>query len=325
MDEAKTPEIIKNAGSNIVEQGGAMMQVSTGFSTAVAVQKPRNRMAIVKMCEEEAAIAGDEFYYGWTVKNKDGSKSLVEGPGVGLAQAAARNWGNCAVMMGVEEFPDHYIFTPTFVDLETGFNLQRAFRQNKGQDIGKFDKDRAEDIKFQIGQSKATRNVILNSLPNWLINKMMAVAKQNIIEKIQKEGLDSAKSRVLAFFARYDIDVARIEAKIKKVAARWNAEDIALLSGAMKTLADGAESAEELFPPLEEKKLEDTVKEKKIDKRGAGDPPHVDILETCEHWKATRDCAGCPEKITDPVKNCQIIKDWRNATVKDEAKDGKLV
>jgi hypothetical protein len=253
-EEALEPEVMSplpmaTSAGEIVGSGQALQTINTGFMTAVSVQKPRERLKVIKACEEEAAIAGDEFYYGWTVKAQGGSK-LVEGPGIGLAQSAARNWGNCAVMMDVKETQDTYIFTPTFVDLETGFNLQRAFRQVKNKDIGKkYDRDRAEDLIFQLGQSKAIRNVICNALPNWLINKMMVEAKKNIVGQIEKAGKDVARQKVLDFFARYNITQDRVEAKLGKKAEAWKVEDIALLYGAMKTLADGAESPDELFPP----------------------------------------------------------------------------
>ena len=253
-EEAIVPEVLGPApmattAGEVVGSGQALQTISAGFVTAVAVQRPRERLKVIKACEEEAAIAGDEFYYGWTVKAQGGSK-LVEGPGIGLALAAFRNWGNDALMMSVEETADTYIFTPTFVDLETGSNLQRAFRQVKNRDIGKkYDKDRAEDLIFQLGQSKAIRNVICNALPNWLINKMMAEAKKNIVGQIEKVGKDVARQKVLDFFARYNITQDRVEVKLGKKAEHWKVEDIALLYGAMKTLADGAESPDELFPP----------------------------------------------------------------------------
>lgn len=243
----------------VIQGGQTMQQVRTGFTTAVSVQKPRNRMAIIRACEEEAAIAGDEFYYAWTVKTKDSGPKLIEGPGVGLAQAAARNWGNCGVMVDIEEKPEAYIFTATFVDLETGFNLQRAFRQAKKKNIGKkYDEDRAEDIIFQIGQSKATRNVICNALPNWLIKRMMDESKKNVIAKIQKKGIDAARKDVLAFFQKHGIEQERVEAKIQKKAVAWNIDDVGLLYGAMRSLVEGVESPDELFPPLKATVVETT-------------------------------------------------------------------
>lgn len=239
-------------GEGVVVSGQTLQKIQTQFATAVAIQRPRRRLEVIKACEEEATIAGDEFYYSWTVKSKEGPK-LVEGLSVQAALAAARNWGNCAVPCSVEENLNTYVFTATFVDLETGFNLQRAFRQKKSLNIGTKYDERAEDIVFQIGQSKAIRNVILNALPSWLTTKMLAKAKENVIEKINKMGIAVAREKTVAFFAKYDITPDRIESKLggKKYAA-WDAEDLALLQGAMQTLLTGQESADSLFPVHQE-------------------------------------------------------------------------
>ena len=247
MEELETlPALTGSEG--LIASGAALQKVQTQFSTAVAIQRPRRRLEVIKACEEEAVIAGDEFYYSWTVNARDGKK-LVEGLSVQAALAAARNWGNCAVPCSVEENMNTYLFTATFVDLETGFTLQRAFRQKKSLNIGKKYDERAEDLVFQIGQSKAIRNVILNALPSWLTTKMLAKAKENIIEKINKMGIAVAREKTVAFFAKYGVTTDRIENKLggKKYAA-WDAEDLALLQGAMNTLISGQESADSLFP-----------------------------------------------------------------------------
>ncbi|MBF0474184.1 MAG: hypothetical protein HQK93_10730 [Nitrospirae bacterium] len=166
-----------------------------------------------------------------------------------------RNFGNSAVTIDVVESANTYIFTANFIDVETGFTLQRAFRQAKKKNIGKkYDQDRAEDIIFQIGQSKAIRNVVNNAMPSWIINQMIQKAKENIIGRINSKGLNAAKQDTLSFFQRQGIEIERIEAKIGKKPVHWIAEDLALLHGAIRSLSDGQESAEELFPPISETK-----------------------------------------------------------------------
>ena len=251
MEELETlPALTGSEG--LIASGAALQKVQTQFSTAVAIQRPRRRLEVIKACEEEAVIAGDEFYYSWTVNARDGKK-LVEGLSVQAALAAARNWGNCAVPCSVEENMNTYLFTATFVDLETGFTLQRAFRQKKSLNIGKKYNERAEDIVFQIGQSKAIRNVILNALPSWLTTKMLAKSKENVIEKINKMGIAVAREKTVAFFAKHGVTPDRIENKLGgKKATAWDVEDLALLQGAMKTLLSGQESADSLFPVHQE-------------------------------------------------------------------------
>ena len=89
------------------------------------------------------------------------------------------------------------------MDLETGFTLDRQFRQAKKWTVhGKFDESRKEDIRFQIGQSKAVRNVILNALPSILIDKAMTAAKAGVMAKVKAfvktKGLPAAVDAILA-------------------------------------------------------------------------------------------------------------------------------
>ena len=167
------------------ETPAGMLRTQTQYSTAVQVIRPRNLQMVERKCLEEAAIAGDSFYYSW----KQGGK-IIEGLTVGASLAIARNFGNCVVECRVEEQPFSFVFLPAFIDLETGFNLVRPFRQSKetlkrkdGSEVYK--EGRGEDVIFQIATSKAIRNVVLNASPKWLNDKVMATAKENVINKIK--------------------------------------------------------------------------------------------------------------------------------------------
>ncbi len=261
-------------GAEVLEKGGALQKTTSEFTQAIVIQKPRQRQAVITACEEEAAIAGEEFYYSWTVKAKDGPK-LVEGLSIGGALSAARNWGNCAIPCKVDETDTHYIFTASFIDFETGFNLQRVFKQRKEQNIGMKDTARADDITFQIGQSKAIRNVALNAMPSWLIKKMLDKAKEQVIAKITKMGVPVAQKKALEFFKKHGISIERVEKKMAKNHTHWTAEDLAIIQGAMSSLVNGQESADSLFPEVSESatvatnKKAESLKEKIASKKKA--------------------------------------------------------
>lgn len=232
-----------------VEQNKNIITTKTDYTTALHVQKKRERKNVLAACLEEAGIAGGEFYYSWTVTSKSGKKTLVEGLSIQAALACARNWGNCACPVQVEDTVDSYLFTAAFLDLETGFNLQRIFRQRKKVDLGsKMDAGRSDDIVFQIGQSKAIRNVVLNALPSWLTSKVLVKAKEQIVARIQKMGVPVAKEKTLEFFERRGVSVERIESKLEKKAHGWQAEELAILQGCMNALVNGQETEESLFP-----------------------------------------------------------------------------
>src|ERR1051326_664567 len=223
------------------------MQTRSKYSTAVSVIRPRNLQEVLRRSLEEAAIAGDDFYYSW----KQGKK-IIEGLTIGAATALVRNFGNCAVDCPVEETQDTYIFYPAFIDLETGFNLVRPYRQNKkaptkqdGSEI--YSGERGADVVFQIGVSKATRNVCLNAVPKWLSEKVLRKAKENVVEKISKMGIEKARLMVSQKSTAIGIPLARVEMIYGKEVS-WNIEAIIQISSALRAIEDGTETVDSLFP-----------------------------------------------------------------------------
>jgi hypothetical protein len=237
-------EQVPTVDEGLLAKGRAIQKVGTPFVTAITVQKPRNLDAVVKALERECEYGGDSFYYSISFGG-----ARVEGASIGLAQAIAREWGNCAVTSEVQETDDSFLFLARFVDLERGFQIERAFRQRKdGQVAGRFDSNRKLDIAFQIGQSKATRNVICNAIPRWLVDRCIEKAKDAVAKKITPEGLEKAKQSIVDAFKKYRVTEAMLVAKLGKPRAEWTTRDIADLTGDGKAIASGEMSVAELFP-----------------------------------------------------------------------------
>lgn len=234
----------------ILQGGMAMQQTKTTYTTAISVQKPRSIAKVTKNILEEAKLAGASFYYRWEVKNKKtGRKSIVLGASIDLTMAIARNYGNCVVDIEVEETASHYLFKGVFIDLESGFTVPRLFRQRKSQNIGSgYGDERAEDIVFQIGQSKAQRNAIDKAAPGWLIDQAIEVARTAEINKVDPENLHIARAKVLDFFGTYGVTTERIEASLERPADDWTSENIADLRASATALKEGRIGPDELFP-----------------------------------------------------------------------------
>ena len=62
-----------------------VQRVQTNYTTAVAVQRPRQLPVIEQRAMQEAAMIGENGYYGWGK-----GKNHIEGPTVGLAMTMAR-------------------------------------------------------------------------------------------------------------------------------------------------------------------------------------------------------------------------------------------
>lgn len=249
-------EIIERPEDNgrlpaLVAAGNAVQQIRSAFATAVSVQKARNLPEVKRKLLEEARLMGEDAYYGWGA-----GKNAIEGPSIDLAVAAARCWGNCATdMLPVQDLPDCWIFTAAFIDLETGYTRTRQFRQSKGWAVhGKMDAERKEDIRFQIGQSKAERNVILKALPSWLINAALKAAKEGVRDELNKlirdKGFAKVADRLFLALGKCGVKEEAILAKCG-VAERkgLTVDHLIILRGDLNALQSGQERVEVLFPP----------------------------------------------------------------------------
>lgn len=244
-----TVDDIKVTPSHEMNYQGAM-QTKNKYVTAMQVMKPRNLNKVISKCVEEASIAGEEFIYSW----RQGG-SIIEGLTIGAALSIVRNFGNSMVDVEVEEKDKAYIFTAYFCDLETGFNISRSYRQNKASPKSKNGKDiyegeRGTDIIFQIGQSKAIRNVVLNAIPRWLSTKVLEEAKNNAMATINNMGEVKARELLLNKIEALKIDKTKVENNFGK-SKSWDKVKLVQLSAALKSIENGYEEEETLFPNIQ--------------------------------------------------------------------------
>lgn len=266
-------------GQLAVIQGGPTTNFNTSalsreYYTARTIGIPRNLNRSRKGFLAEANIAGEAFFYIWDNKKDDKAKGgdktkkkPVEGPSIDCAMAGLRNWGNVAQeMMPLQEERDSWIMTARIIDLETGFTTERQFRQSKNWTVyGNFDAARKEDIRFQIGQSKAIRNCALNFLPSWYIAAAMIAAKDGvrnrILKYIQDHGKDSAISHVLHGLAKHGVTEAAILHKFEFASlSGFDVDEIIVLRSDLAALDSGHESADVLFPAMAEEPRSDSRK-----------------------------------------------------------------
>lgn len=224
-----------------------------GYVTAIAPQQPRSLKLVQRRFIEECELMGESAFYAWGTGGDH-----IEGPSVDLALAAARCYGNCAVdQQAVQETMTSYIFVAIFIDLETGFTLSRPFRQSKRWMVyGKMDEERKADVRFQIGASKATRNVILNALPAWLIDLGIEAAKagvrKRIEEYIKRRSIEAARQLAISELKKQGVSETSILAKFDYAAVTaLTVDDLVRLRGDLKAIQTGQEAASALFPAVE--------------------------------------------------------------------------
>lgn len=224
----------------------AQINITQRFVTAQVVQNPRRIPAVVGKLREMAMVGSERFYYRWEVKNNDGTKKPVEGLSIKGANSLAMIYGNCSIDVDGRETETHYYIKATFIDLETGANMTREFRQRKTMNLGKrMDKDRAEDIAFQIGQSKAIRNVITNALDPFAA-EMLEFAQKGVLARINANP-EKALAWIIETAGSHNVSLQRLELYVARPKAEWVAAHLAKLYGALNALEDGMDTANNIF------------------------------------------------------------------------------
>jgi hypothetical protein len=234
--------------------GHALVRPTTGLAERVIGAQPvavyRDEQKILQKLSALAAAAGNDWFYRFPVRKKEGGQDWIEGPSIKLANDVARIFGNNVNEVREIDVGDAWIFYARFTDIETGFSMERAYRQRKGQSsLRTRDADRQLDIAYQIGQSKAIRNCIVNSLQIYA-DYAFEQARNSLVEKIGKD-LESWRKRTVEGLARMPVELPRVERIIGRAAKDWLAPNIAQVVAMMKSVADGMASVDEVFPPLE--------------------------------------------------------------------------
>jgi hypothetical protein len=176
----------------------ATTEAALPFERAVGAQPVavrRDQHAVLEKIKVLAAAAGAEWYYRFPVKTKGGGTEWIEGASIKLANDLAREYGNCDVDTRVTDLGESWLIYARFTDYETGFSMTRPFQQRKGQRGMRTGDDRALDIAFAIGASKAIRNVVVNSLQTFA-DFAFNEARNALVEKIGKN-LDGWRTRSL--------------------------------------------------------------------------------------------------------------------------------
>jgi len=226
----------------------AMAQIITAQRCAVKRELPR----ILSAIDQAAAVANDDFYYRWETKNRDGTRGEVIGASIKCAMAIANIWGNCMVeAFPAQETMTHWTFIARFIDYETGVTITRSYQQRKSQRAGgKMGDDRAQDMAFQIGQSKAMRNVVVGALGTFT-DRAVESAKASAFAWISKN-IDRARAVVLERAQKVGAPIAVMERFVARTKDKWLAQDILLLGGKLQSILDGMDDIDTAFGTGEE-------------------------------------------------------------------------
>lgn len=233
-----------------VKSGETLINVNGELVTAQKVAVERDLGKIMGRIKVLAAGAGMRWFYRIPFKNRQkGTTEYVEGLTIKGANAVVREYGNCLVTQRVQDMGTHWVIYARFVDLERGTTYDRPFMQRKGQDTGMGDAERRADLVFQIGVSKATRNVLVNALED-LCTYAFDEARSGLQQRIDKNP-DGAKKWILDKLVELKIDVKRVSAIYGRTPDHWLVPDMAKIYAEINTIEEGMALAEEVYPTIE--------------------------------------------------------------------------
>lgn len=236
---------------------GVTIRTMNANQGAVRVDVRRSFQRVRQSIVELAAIVGEGWEYGLPFKKRDKQTGetkveIVRGPSIRCTTAIARAYGNCDVSCEcVSETGGAYQFVATFLDIETGFRLARPFRQRKDQNVGSMggDRGRVEDVIFQIGASKGTRNVIRNALPD-LCEFAIKEARDELSKKIEKSKPKVVK-RIVERLEEFGIPLLVVERfyqiKLDPQDDTLSAKVLAQIVRILQAVADGMITGREAF------------------------------------------------------------------------------
>ncbi len=275
------------SGYELLESGKTLVKTDVKFMTAMQVQKPRNIAECLQSLEVIINRMPEALFYSWDIKTRHGRKT-VEGGTIILANMLASTLGNNIIDSEiVSESCDHWIIKAYYIDLETGATNTRLFRQRKTQVEGRYDEDRKLDITFQIAQSKAKRNVILESV-YWIANHCIEKAKK--IERQNIEGdLKEYKVKCLQYFKDLGLAQAALEEKVGRKIEDWDGGDVLVMRGYARAIQDGECKVEDIFQKKKQTNVDVDLDEKDMQdilyNSSAVIEPEVNDPETNENAK----------------------------------------
>lgn len=235
-------------------QGGDLtIRTMNSNMGAIRVQVVRDLRKVRMSVAQLADMFGDAFEYKLPFRKRDRetgktTTEIVAGPSIRCTTAVARAYGNCSVDCQAEETAAAYLFEAAFLDVETGFRLSRPFRQRKDQNVGGMggDAGRVQDVIFQIGASKATRNVIRNALPD-LCEYAVERARGSLIDRIKKNR-QAVLEKVRERLSENRIPLARVETYYGAKLDEMNERVLAQLVGLLQAVRDGMCKPSEVCP-----------------------------------------------------------------------------
>lgn len=233
-----------------VEQARAVAEVQAAI--VVAQQVPRSvPSAVAQMRESCAQIQlADRAFYKYPRAG-----ATVTGPSIHLARELARCWGN--VQYGIGELRrddvEHYSEMQAWAwDVQTNTRTSTTFvvphkRDKRGGPEVLVELRDIYESNANMG-ARRVREQIFAILPPWFTAEAQALCIDTLTRGTSGRTLGQQITDAVGHFDELGISLDRLERKLGRRSAEWQALDLAQLRVASASIRQGTVSAEEEFP-----------------------------------------------------------------------------
>lgn len=242
-------EVISVNGAAMLEainRSEVDMQVVTAHKFPRSIDKCKEN--IVALAAMDDTIAYNCFYH-LERTDKDGQKSVIEGPSIRFAEIIAACWTNLRLAQRIVG-NDGVTVTAQGVchDLETNVAVSM---ETKRSIVNKYGKTFSQDMQVVTGNAAAAialRNAICKVVPTVLIKSCVDAIKAKALEHIQQIGVSESWKNCVAWFQTLGVtDVMLLSFLGKKTAAEVTNDDIMKLGGVYNAIKEGTTTVDETF------------------------------------------------------------------------------
>lgn len=251
-------EIIQVSGSEMLEalnRSEIDMQIATAHKLPRDIGKCKQNM--IELAAMDDSVAYNCFYH-LERTDKNGKKTVIEGPSVRFTEIISACWGNLRIAGRIVANDGKTITAQGIChDLESNVAYQtevkRSILTSKGYTF-------SQDMQVVVGNAAvaiAQRNAINKVVPQVLIKSVVDEVKRKSAEHIAKVGVEESWKQWVAYMQQqYHVTEAMMLDYLGKQREQLTVEDIQTMVGVNNAISEGTTTVEETFKkPKEQEQI----------------------------------------------------------------------
>ena len=251
-------EIIQVSGSEMLEalnRSEIDMQIATAHKLPRDIGKCKRNM--IELATMDDSVAYSCFYH-LERTDKNGKKTVIEGPSVRFTEIISTCWGNLRIAGHIVANDGKTITAQGIChDLESNvayqMEVKRSILTSKGYTF-------SQDMQVVVGNAAvaiAQRNAINKVVPQVLIKSVVDEVKRKSAEHIAKVGVEESWKQWVAYMQQqYNVTEAMMLDYLGKQREQLTIDDIQTMMGVNNAISEGTTTVEETFKkPKEQEQI----------------------------------------------------------------------